>query len=321
MKADRLMTLLLLLQGAERRTARELAGTLEVSQRTIYRDVDALSAAGVPVFADRGPDGGISLAAGYRRALTHFGDEEIRALFVSNSAILADLGLGGGLDRALDKVRGALSDVQRRAAEKSRGRIHIDQRRWNQSDPPRDKLALLHRAVWDERRIALHYEDRKGANSERVVDPFGLVSKAGIWYVVARTSEGFRSFRVDRIRDAVELAERFERPADFDLDAHWRSSTSKVEEEQFRAYVTVLRATPDTIDDVCSYWPFERLDASDPLTVRVRFSTKDTALRHLLVWGAGVEALEPAELRELVAAAARALIARYGDRPRGVAGG
>src|ERR1700722_7555120 len=109
MKADRLMSLLLLLQAAQRRTARELAQTLEVSQRTIYRDVEALSAAGVPVYADRGPEGGISLAAGYRRPLTHFADEEIRALFVSNSALLADLGLGGGLDRALDKVRGALS--------------------------------------------------------------------------------------------------------------------------------------------------------------------------------------------------------------------
>jgi len=311
-KADRLMTLLLMLQSAKRRTARELAEALEVSQRTIYRDVDALAIAGVPVHADRGPDGGISLADGYRRALTHFADEEIRALFVSNSAILADLGLSSGLNRALDKLRGALSDVQRRAAEKTRGRIHIDQRRWNQTNPSVERLSLLHRAVWDDRRLELHYEDRKRAVTARAVDPFGLVSKAGVWYLVARTPDGFRSFRVDRIRDVAERSERFERPLDFDLDAHWRATTSQVEEHRPDAFSATIQATPDAIDDVCAYWPTERVREDDPLTIRIRFSSKDSAVHHIMSWGASVRVLEPLDLCASVVERARDLLLLYG---------
>ncbi|MGZ3516320.1 MAG: helix-turn-helix transcriptional regulator [Vulcanimicrobiaceae bacterium] len=311
MKADRLIALLLLLQNAERRTAQELAAALEVSQRTIYRDVDALAVAGVPVLADRGPAGGISLSAGYRKALTHLAEEEIRALFVANTAVLADLGLGSGLDRALDKLRGTFSDAQRRAAEKVRGRIYIDQRRWNQGDPPVEKLALLHRAVWDDRRVRLEYEDRQRALSTRAVDPFGLVSKAGVWYLVARTQEGYRSFRIDRIRDVVELQERFERPADFDLDEHWRATTMQMVEKQPRGLTVTLRASPDAIDDVCSYWPYERVDSDDALTVRMSFSSEEAALRNCVMWGAGVEILDSPALCEAVIAHARKILARY----------
>src|SRR6266851_1747113 len=121
MKASRLLSMLLILQGTDRRSARALAQELEVSERTVYRDVDALSAAGVPVYAERGAQGGIALAAGYRRALTQFGDDEIRALFISGSNPLVDLGLGVERERALEKLSGALSDVQRKAAAKSRG--------------------------------------------------------------------------------------------------------------------------------------------------------------------------------------------------------
>ena len=128
MKSDRLISLLLLLQSAQRRTARELAARLEVSERTIYRDVDALSASGVPVYTERGPEGGIALADGYRNALTHFAEDEVRALFISGSAILSDLGLGANLDRALEKLRGGFSDVQRKAAEKAFGMANLKPR-------------------------------------------------------------------------------------------------------------------------------------------------------------------------------------------------
>ncbi|MBV8749904.1 MAG: HTH domain-containing protein, partial [Candidatus Eremiobacteraeota bacterium] len=133
MKASRLLSMLLLLQSAERRTAGELAQALEVSERTVHRDVDALSAAGVPVYAERGAGGGIALAAGYRRALTQFGEDELRALFISGSNPLGDLGISVDRERALEKLSGALNDVQRKAVEKARGRIHLDQRRWNQA--------------------------------------------------------------------------------------------------------------------------------------------------------------------------------------------
>ncbi len=310
MKSDRLVSLLLMLQSAPRRTARELAEKLEVSERTIYRDVDALSVSGIPVYTERGPEGGIALAEGYRKALMHFAEDEVRALFISGSAILSDLGLGANMDRALEKLRGGFSATQQRAAEKARGRIHIDQRRWNQSDPPVEQLALLRRAVWDDRRLELGYEDRSRNTTSRTVDPYGLVSKAGVWYLVARTPEGYRSFRVDRIRHAAESNERFERDPAFDLDAHWRESAASIRNAAERFTVT-LRVTPAAFDSINGYWPTEYVDPSDPSVVRVHFANERAAVGHLVLWNESVELLDPLALRAQIVAHARALLARY----------
>jgi predicted DNA-binding transcriptional regulator YafY len=310
MKADRLVSLLLLLQSAPRRTARELARTLEVSERTIYRDVDALSVSGVPVLTERGAEGGILLAEGYRKALMHFGEDEIRALFISGSAVLSDLGLGANFDRALEKLRGGLSDIQQRAAEKARGRIFIDQRRWNQSDPPIEKLSLLRRAVWDDRRVGITYEDRLRTVTTRAVDPYGLVSKAGVWYLVALTPEGFRSFRVDRMREVSELNERFERAADFDLDAHWREAAAKMVASRPQ-FPVVLRVKPEAMEMVSSYWPTERADDHDESVIRVLFSGEDTAVFHIVGWDDDVELIEPQWLCAKIVERARAIIDRY----------
>ena len=312
MKADRLMALLLMLQASTRRTARELAVALEVSERTIYRDVDALSAAGVPVYTERGSDGGIALAEGYRKALTHFGEDEVRALFASGSSVLADLGLGGQFDRALDKLRGGFSDLQRRAAEHARARVHIDQRRWNQDDAPLEKLAMLRRAVWDDRCIMITYEDRHRTNTTRKADPLGLVSKAGVWYLVACTSEGFRTFRVERIVDVLEMEERFERPADFDLDRYWRDTMQRFAEEQGPGYPIVVRVAREKRDEVTPYWPWEVVEDGDPCTLRIRFSGADTAMHYLLVWGADVALVEPLELRSLICERAQHALDQYG---------
>jgi predicted DNA-binding transcriptional regulator YafY len=314
MKADRLVSLLLLLQSAQRRTARDLALRLEVSERTIYRDVDALSASGIPVYAERGADGGIALAEGYRKALLHFAEDDIRVLFAGGANALADLGLGANFERALEKLRGGFSDAQRSAAEKARGRIHIDQRRWNQSDPPTEKLALLRRAVWDDRRIELSYEDRMRAQSTRAVDPYGLVSKAGVWYLVAKTSEGFRSFRADRIRELRELDERYERDVAFDLDAHWRETTSKLYETQGRYSVTV-RVTADSLSMVTSYWATEAVSPEDPHQLRIMFSSEDSAINALVSWGDSIELIEPDTLRERICEHARMLLNRYAVAP------
>ena len=311
MKADRLMTLLLMLQSSSQRTARELAEKLEVSERTIYRDVDALSMAGVPVYTERGATGGIALAEGYRKALTAFGEEEVRALFASGSNALADLGLGSQLDRALEKLRGGLSDAQRSAAEHVRARVHIDQRRWNQGDPPIEKLALLRRVVWDDRRIRLSYADRHRTSSTRECDPLGLVSKAGVWYLIARTVEGFRTFRVDRIADVIELADRFARPADFDLDSHWRETMQRYADEQKGGYAVVVRVPRDVFDDMSNYWPWELVEDGDPCTLRIRFSSHDSALHSLFAWGPSVTLLEPDDLRERVRTRAQEMLASY----------
>lgn len=314
MKADRLISLLLLLQSRRQCSARLLAESLEVSERTIYRDVDALGAAGVPVYAERGSNGGIVLADGYRRALTNFSEDEIRALFVSGASPLADLGLEHGLDRALEKLHGALANVQQRAAEKTRARIHLDQRRWNQPEPPRAVLGVLRRAVWDDRRIRMRYEDRNRMSSTRNVDPLGLVSKAGVWYLVARSDGELRSFRVDRVRSAHELSERFDRPASFDLERYWRESSARFNESSRSTDCAVLlRVFAEAVERVSLYWPaeIESRDNREAL-VRVTFPGKDVALFHLLAWSDVATLVEPAEFRSEVVARARQALERYG---------
>jgi len=313
-KADRLVSLLLLLQSAERRTARELARRLEVSERTIYRDVDALGASGIPVYTERGADGGIALSEGYRRALMHFGEDEIRALFIGGTAVLADLGLGPNLERALEKLRGGLGEVQQRAAERARGRIHIDQRRWNQSDAPVERLALLRRAVWDDRCIELGYEDRARARTTRRIEPYGLVSKAGVWYLIARTAEGFRSFRVERILDARECNERFERDPSFELEAHWRETSSKMMGTQDR-FGVVMRIDPEALAMVVGYWPSEPVSPDEPNVLRVQFASERAAISHIVTWGDAVELLDPMSLAPAIVAYAQRLIERYTSAP------
>lgn len=313
MKADRLISLLLLLQSRRQCSARVLAERLEVSERTIYRDVDALSAAGIPVYAERGSQGGIVLADGYRRALTNFSEDEIRSLFVSGASALADLGLERGLDRALEKLHGGLADVAQRAAEKSRSRIHLDQRRWNQPEPPRAILTALRRAVWDDRRVRIRYEDRNRTSSTRTVDPLGLVSKAGVWYLVARHGDELRSFRVERIRSAEELSGHFERPASFDLEQYWRESSARFSEASRSADVVVtLRTRSDALERLSAYWPVEILsqERRDAL-VRVTFPGSQLALFQVIAWCDVATVVEPAELRDLVIARARLALERY----------
>jgi predicted DNA-binding transcriptional regulator YafY len=312
MKSDRLISLLLLLQSAQRRTARDLATRLEVSERTIYRDVDALSASGVPVYTERGPDGGIALADGYRKALMHFGEDEVRALFISGSAILADLGLGANLDRALEKLRGGFSDVQRKAAEKARGRIHIDQRRWYQSDPPVERLAMLRRAVWDDRSLQIGYEDRNKAQTTRAIDPYGLVSKAGVWYLVARTADGMRSFRVDRMLDVAEMNDHFTRDPGFDLDVYWRQAQQQLRERDGGTRLPVLvRIAPEHADNVASFWPVTWVERDGERLMNVDFPGEESAVWQLVNWGVRAELVEPRSLAKLVLEHARALCERY----------
>ena len=313
MKADRLISLLLFLQSHRQSTARILAEWLEVSERTIYRDVDALSAAGVPVYAERGSNGGIVLADGYRRALTNFGEDEIRALFVSGSSPLADLGLERGLDRALDKLHGALANVQQRAAEKSRARIHLDQRRWNQPKPPIEVLATLRRVVWDDRRIRMRYEDRDRKVSTRSVDPLGLVSKAGIWYLVARSGGEIRSFRVERIRSAEELATHFERPSNFELEAFWNESSARfTQASRSTDCVVLLRAPREALKRLTQYWPSEiESRGNRDSIVRITFPAKEIAVFQLVAWSDVATLLEPHDLREELLRRARRTLTQY----------
>ena len=311
MKSARLLRILLLLQTKSPRSARELADELEVCERTVYRDVEALGAGGVPIFATRGAQGGIHLMEGYRRAIAELDEDEIHALYVSGSDPLADLGFGSPLQRAREKLSGALSERQKNIAEKARARIRVDQRRWGLDDAPTETLGLVRRAVWDDRRIEIAYRDRNGRRSTRAIDPLGLVSKTGIWYVVARSDGELRSFRADRIISVTLTSKHFERPGDFDLDAYWSQSSRSLEGMIERLPVTV-RADRSMLDALTAYWHPKSVDENETqCVVRFEFPARGAAIQQLLAWGNSVTILEPVDLVDDIVALARDVLLLY----------
>ena len=311
MKSDRLVSLLLLLQARSPRSARELAEALEVSARTIYRDVEALSLSGVPVYAERGSSGGIALADGYRKAITQFSTEELHALFLAAADPLAELGVTGH-QRALDKLSGALPDLQRRAAQQARQRILLDHNRWYRLEQPAALLAVLRRAVWEDRQVSIRYRDRNGAQTERTIDPYGLVSKAGVWYLVARQPDGeFRTFRVERIQNGDELPSRFSRDEKFDLEVYWRSANAALQRpaEWFEA---TLHVATDWCEWVMSYNEHQVIATDEQgKTLRMRFHSMREAVYQAASWGARVRVIDPAELLQALADHAREMLSLY----------
>ena len=310
MKSDRLVTLLLLLQARSPRSARELAEALEVSARTIYRDVDALSISGVPVYAERGSSGGIALAEGYRKAITQFSTEELNALFLAAADPLSELGVTGH-QRALDKLSGALPDLQRRAAQQARQRILLDHNRWYRLEQPLAMLATLRRAVWEDRQIVLHYRDRTGATSERVIDAYGLVSKAGVWYLSARQQDGeYRTFRAERIANAEELPSRFTRDEAFDLEQHWRDANAALRPMEW--FEGTIHVSDIALEWVMGYNDNEVIATGDGgKTLRMRFPSFRDAVHQIAGWGKNVRVLGPPELHQALAEHARELLALY----------
>ncbi len=225
MRADRLISALMLLQTRGRMTAQSLAEALEVSTRTVYRDVEALGAAGIPVTAESGPGGGIGLIDSYRTTLTGLNDDEARALFMlSVPAPLAKLGVSERLRAALLKVSAALPADRQVSEMQTRQRIHLDSAWWFQSDEPAAQLPALYQAAWQDRKArivrALHYGPLADARIEQVVEPYGLVAKANVWYLVCAAGGRVLAHRVSHIVEAQVLDEPFERPP----ISTWRAS-------------------------------------------------------------------------------------------------
>lgn len=299
---------MLLLQARSPRSARELAESLEVSMRTIYRDVDALSASGVPVYAERGSSGGIALSDGYRQAIAQFSADELHALFVAAADPLADLGVTGH-ERALHKLKGALPDLQRTAAEKARERILLDHNKWYRTEQPGTVLAALRRAVWDERALRIAYRDRGGKPSEREVEPLGLVSKAGVWYVIARDERcEMRTFRAERIVSVAETTRKFTRPDGFDLERYWRDNMAALQPPR-GMYEATMRVDADALGALIPYFPAETLDEDDAArTLRVRFPSEETAVSHAMMLGTRARVLGPDGFRKALADRARAML-------------
>ncbi|MCF3133434.1 helix-turn-helix transcriptional regulator [Streptomyces olivochromogenes] len=317
MKSDRLLSILLLLQTRGRVPAHELAGRLEVSVRTIYRDIEALSASGVPVYAERGRHGGIELLAGFRTDVTGLTADESRALFIlAAQGAHAALGLDAALGSALRKVMAALPAPHRPAAEVTSRRILVDATRWRGGPRKLVDLAVLQDAVFADRRLRLRY--RHGGERETrtyTVDPYGLVAKAGIWYLVADRRAKPRLFRADRVVSATLLDDPVRRRPGVELADAWEALRRQVEDRPGGVDVTVrvhrerlglfLRLTAPSLAE-----PPEDDGESEWVTARLTYPAV-LAARQLLVFADRVEVLSPPEVRADLAEAAGSVTALY----------
>jgi len=222
MRADRLLSILMLLQTRGRMTAHELAEHLEVSERTIYRDFDALSIAGIPLYTERGPGGGCSLVDGYQTRLTGLTETEVRALFLSTiSAPSADLGMGRALEDALLKVFAALPESFRYNVEHARQRIYVDTTWWHSDERVLSCLQTIQAAIWRDQKLSIDYHCDDGTQQQYLIEPYGLVVKTGTWHLVCMLADERHVFRVSRIYNAEVTDLSFTRLADFNLVACW----------------------------------------------------------------------------------------------------
>ncbi|KPC60597.1 helix-turn-helix transcriptional regulator [Streptomyces chattanoogensis] len=324
MRAARLIKMVLLLQSRPSMTAGELARELEVSERTVARDVLSLSEAGVPVYADRGRAGGYRLVGGYRTRLTGLGRSEAEALFLSGvPCALREMGLADAASAARLKVSAALLPELRDAASGAAQRFHLDAPGWYQEPETPALLPAVADAVWDDRRLTVRYA-RKDTEVRRELEPYGLVLKAGVWYLAARVDGSCRVYRVDRFVAAEAGAERFRRDEEFDLPAFWAERAAEFARSLLREevvlrlssrgvlqlpYVTERAAAREAIAGAeAAGGP----DEDGLLTVTLAVESADVAYSQLLALGPEGEVLAPAGLRERFAAAARRTAALYG---------
>jgi predicted DNA-binding transcriptional regulator YafY len=320
MRASRLLSVLLLLQNRGRMTADELAAELEVSVRTVYRDIDALSASGVPVYADRGRAGGFQLVDGYRTRLTGMTEEEAQSLSLAGLPLAAaELGLGTVLAAAQLKLYAALPAGLRTTARSIDERFYLDVPGWHRGIESLPILSEVAAAVWQNRRIKVRYERWDGTVAERLLEPVGVILKAGNWYLAARRDGRDRTYRISRILE-LELAEGFERPTDFDLEDYWRGWSEQFERRMYPR-IAVVRMSPRARALVPFYLGTVGAralrEAADPdedgwSRVELPVEPHDAALGELLRFGPDVQVLEPPELREQVAEAVRKMGLFYG---------
>jgi predicted DNA-binding transcriptional regulator YafY len=323
MRADRLLSILMLLQARGRMTAQKLAEELEVSVRTIYRDMDALSAAGVPVYCERGPGGGCELLDSYRTTLTGLTQDEVRALLMlSIPTPLVDLGMSQDLRAALHKLAAALPAYCRGDEERVRQRIYLDSTGWFEAIEPVPHLQTIQRAIWEERNLHLTYRLPFDTCVEWLVEPYGLVAKAGAWYLVCARNGQTRTHRVSLVFDARLCDESFERPADFDLTAYWQAWSAQYEQNRPH-YTATVRVAPQLVPFLPLHFGNAIQDAiaqaGTPddggwITIVLPFDTLEAARTQLLSYGRAVEVLGPQPLRNSVLDYATQIVALYAER-------
>ena len=313
MRADRLLAIVMLLQTRGKMTTHALAEALGVSRRTILRDVEALSVAGVPVYAEGGHGGGVALDENYRTSLTGLKEDEVRTLFISGTTnLLRDVGLGDAAERVLLKLSAALPTRHQPAVEHIRQRIHIDSVWWWHDSQPLPFWAELQQAVFEDHPIRAVYEHYSGEVVERVLEPYSLVAKASLWYVIARREAEFRTYRVSRFHSVTLLDTHFQRQEDFDLPTFWNEHVQEFT-ETLAEYTFTLRIHKSKLNFVRWLTPgrYHILAEEDGwLTARIGFESMDLA--RMLVFGLGLHAvvLDPPELLQAVLTTAREILER-----------
>ncbi len=308
MRAARLIKMVLLLQARPSMTAAELARELEVSERTVTRDAQALAEAGIPVYSDRGRLGGYRLIGGYRTRLTGLARSEAEALFLSGvPGALREMGLEDTASAARLKVSAALLPSLKDASQSAAQRFHLDAPGWYHEPQTPELLPAIADAVWDDRRLQARY-GRQGTEVERELEPYGLVLKAGVWYLCARVpGSGFRVYRIDRFTHVAAGDEHFERDEEFDLPGFWEQRAEEFARSILRAEVVLrlseggARRLPHVTDKQAAAQALDAAstpDAAGWVTVTLAVESAEVAYTQLMVLGPEVEVLAPAELRE-----------------------
>ncbi|MCG6168831.1 YafY family transcriptional regulator [Leptospira sp. FAT2] len=313
MRADRLLSILLQLQAKGRISSRDLAKKLEVSERTIHRDMEALSASGVPVFAERGSKGGWELSEGYRTNLTGMKKEEIFSMILTSSTrIASDLGKKKDFDSAFMKFMASLPPAYQKEAEMVRQRIHIDGAGWGCAEEEFPFLPLIQEAVWQEKKVILRYRSDE-ESKKRIILPLGLVAKGKTWYLAAKYGKEFRTFRISRILEA-KLGDSFERPKKFDLEKYWQESTRNFF-SKLPTYPIRLKVRTDRFEffRMISYGRILEYSTinKDWIEVKADLETKELALHHILGLGDSAILIEPKELKKEILSQAEKLSMAY----------
>lgn len=320
MRASRLLSILLSLQARGRLTAFEMAEELEVSERTIYRDIDELSAAGIPVVADRGRTGGFKLAGGFRTQLTGLTEGEAETLFLAGlPGPAAELGLAELMAVARTKLLAALPAGAQ--AERIAAKFHLDVAGWFRTTDSVAMLPVIARAVWNARYARFRYGQAEDTRV-RKVGPVGLVLKAGIWYLVAERGNAFRTYRVGKISEAEALDEPYTRPAGFDLAAWWARSSREYEAKTYRNSATVrLSSRGRSLLDLLGPYVVNAVaeTASEPdeqgwVRCTIPLEPDGLGIRELMRLGVDVEVISPPTLRNQMAQTLRDTLRHYSGR-------
>ncbi|MBS4193142.1 YafY family transcriptional regulator [Bacillus sp. FJAT-49705] len=317
MRADRLLSILLLLQNRGKLTTNELAQELEVTGRTIHRDMEALSAAGIPIVAERGKSGGWSLLEQYRTNLTGLKANELKSLLISPSfQLLTDLGLTKDWHEARQKILASIPSALQKNSHDIWNRVHVDTTTWRQSPEKIESFKILQQAIWDERKLQIKYERADGKCIERVVSPLGLVAKGSTWYLIASANEKVRNYRASRIKSVSLTDELFSRPNDFDLTQYWNDSTKEFIKSlpKYEVDVEISSSIVPRIKFTGRFVQILKMDSpseSGWIPAKLCFDTEQEASEYILGFGDQIKIIRPNSLKQNIYDMAKRIVDFY----------